>query len=542
MAYLPEEPIWDAGIYQIETTDPVLGGPNGVSNKPLKNLANRTLHLKGRVENLESSKAPLASPAFTGIPTAPTAAAGTNTTQVATTSFVKAAGDQIHAAINSKANTAHAHAIADVTGLQTALDGKLPVNGTAVALAGFTNSSSPNPISGADAATQNGLGYVTGISLFGQVDGALHTQAYDATYAAQIFQDYRTGQLAGRGKNNGNWTAWRTMLDSVNFNNYTPTKTGDGASGTWSINITGNAASASAVPWGGVSGRPTDLGSFTNGPGYVTNAPTKSGGGAFGTWGIDINGNAASANTVPWVGVIGRPTDLGSFTNGPGYVTDAPTKTGGGASGTWGINISGRGFPKKSDGGDLNFSYSGQGGQPAWLWGTSDGTNNQVFNPLNFSVAYAARSTRLMRRDSAENYSLQHHWTGTRWRLQGYLEDTFHAQAEVGYADLAGAVADAGSSKNGYGYVKLPGSGLIIQWGRFNIGNPPRDLFGTATFPIAFPNAVFQVNTTLYSFNADAFDATVGVNNHSLTDFNWTVQEWSDVSQSIDITYIAIGY
>jgi hypothetical protein len=37
--------------------------------------------------------APLASPTFTGTPAAPTAAAGTNTTQIATTAFVKAADD-----------------------------------------------------------------------------------------------------------------------------------------------------------------------------------------------------------------------------------------------------------------------------------------------------------------------------------------------------------------------------------------------------------------------------------------------------------------
>ena len=40
-----------------------------------------------------AAKAPLASPALTGTPTAPTAAAGTNTTQIATTAFVKAAVD-----------------------------------------------------------------------------------------------------------------------------------------------------------------------------------------------------------------------------------------------------------------------------------------------------------------------------------------------------------------------------------------------------------------------------------------------------------------
>ncbi len=43
-------------------------------------------------------KAPLASPALTGTPTAPTAVAGTNTTQVATTAFVRAA---ISALVNS---------------------------------------------------------------------------------------------------------------------------------------------------------------------------------------------------------------------------------------------------------------------------------------------------------------------------------------------------------------------------------------------------------------------------------------------------------
>lgn len=90
MANLPESSSFDAGVYQLETTDPVIGGPSGVSNAPLKNLANRTRYLKDQVDALASSKAPLASPAFTGAPTAPTAAQGTNTTQLATTAFVNA--------------------------------------------------------------------------------------------------------------------------------------------------------------------------------------------------------------------------------------------------------------------------------------------------------------------------------------------------------------------------------------------------------------------------------------------------------------------
>ena len=42
-----------------------------------------------------STYAPIASPTFTGVPAAPTAAAGTNTTQVATTAFVKTAVDNV---------------------------------------------------------------------------------------------------------------------------------------------------------------------------------------------------------------------------------------------------------------------------------------------------------------------------------------------------------------------------------------------------------------------------------------------------------------
>jgi hypothetical protein len=40
------------------------------------------------------------------------------------------------------------------------------------------------------------------------------------------------------------WTSWKTLLASDNYNSYAPTLTGGGASGTWAINITGSAGSA----------------------------------------------------------------------------------------------------------------------------------------------------------------------------------------------------------------------------------------------------------------------------------------------------------
>lgn len=45
MANLHEDAIWEEGVYQLETTDVVLGGPDGISNKQAQQLANRTAYL-----------------------------------------------------------------------------------------------------------------------------------------------------------------------------------------------------------------------------------------------------------------------------------------------------------------------------------------------------------------------------------------------------------------------------------------------------------------------------------------------------------------
>lgn len=114
---------------------------------------------KSQVDSLLSAKAPLASPTFTGSPTAPTAVAGTDSTQIATTAFVNqaiagfGAGDMAKstydtdndgkvdaaevadaapwAGITGKPTSftpsTHSHSIAQVTGLQTALDAKAPL-------------------------------------------------------------------------------------------------------------------------------------------------------------------------------------------------------------------------------------------------------------------------------------------------------------------------------------------------------------------------------------------------------------------------------
>lgn len=53
------------------------------------------------------------------------------------------------------------------------------------------------------------------------------------------------------------WVESAELLHTQNYTSYTVTKTGSGASGTWGISISGNAATASSVPWSGVTGKPS---------------------------------------------------------------------------------------------------------------------------------------------------------------------------------------------------------------------------------------------------------------------------------------------
>jgi microcystin-dependent protein len=50
MANVSETPNFDPGVYRIKTTDLVQGGEDGIANKGIKNLANRTLFLKQQID------------------------------------------------------------------------------------------------------------------------------------------------------------------------------------------------------------------------------------------------------------------------------------------------------------------------------------------------------------------------------------------------------------------------------------------------------------------------------------------------------------
>lgn len=125
----------------------------------------------------------------------------------------------------------------------------------------------------ARAITENldtGNWYVNGTSdILNQNDGVAYVEKYSDSWIHEIYGDYRTGQIAVRGKNNGTWQAWRKILDSTNYTDYTVTKTGTGASGTWGISISGNAGTATSATTASKLANTAKIGD-TNQPVYFT--------------------------------------------------------------------------------------------------------------------------------------------------------------------------------------------------------------------------------------------------------------------------------
>ncbi|MGO4624691.1 hypothetical protein AB4Z34_31675 [Ensifer sp. 2YAB10] len=111
--------------------------------------------------------------------------------------------------------------------------------------------------------------------------------------------------------------------------------------------------------------------------------------GTSGTWNRDLILGGANAHLV-WGGSEFRMGGARYLNDGNIYMPWA---------GAWlhealssKITTDGRAYPRRVGGVDLNFNWSGQGGQPSWLWGGNDGTNMYVYNPSNFNVSYAANA------------------------------------------------------------------------------------------------------------------------------------------------------
>ena len=90
---------------------------------------------------------------------------------------------------------------------------------------------------------------------------------------------------------------------------------------------------------------------------------------------VEITNTLNVMGTGRFTGTVTAPTFSGALSGNATTSTKAGSLGAGGVSGT-----------------AMTFNWSGQGGQPTWLWGGNDGSNMYVYNPSNFSVSSAGAS------------------------------------------------------------------------------------------------------------------------------------------------------
>ena len=203
--------------------------------------------------------------------------------------------------------------------------------------------------------------------------------------------------------------------------------------------------------------------------------------------------------------------------------------------------------------GAAQFNWSGQSGQPTYVWGANSGTEFYPYNPSNFSVANSAKLAGLSPSTAPGGGTI------VERDASGYIYGVYFNQSsannedptisqvivtngtdnffrKAGLAALGLALSQPQFFSNP-GYARLPG-GLILQWGRVSTSWATLPLDVAVTFPETFPNGcLFGISTSWRSVGSygEAVDGSGYAYNLEPTGMTITV----DASTGM---WLALGY
>ena len=118
-----------------------------------------------------------------------------------------------------------------------------------------------------------------------------------------------------------------------------------------------------------------------------------------------------------------------------------------------------------------NWNWSGQSGQPWWLWGSNDGSNMYVYNPSNFNVNYA-NSAGSVAWSNVSGKPISGISSGTSVTDTSIALSATHANPNVS-GSLAAQIAGKANSSHTHNYAGSSGAGGDAynsnKWGGYNI-------------------------------------------------------------------------
>ena len=390
----------------------------------------------------DSTKAPLASPALTGVPTAPTATVATNTTQLATTAFVQS----VNAADTGSSATALTLKTARTFTYTGDVTGNLSFNGSENVSAGMTLTNSGAVAGTYKAVTVDVKGRVTeGV--------ALTTGLVTSTTSA--------------GTTNLATTNTNTYLNVVETVGATPTTAGTSTqiTGAGSVTVTSDAVGKLTI---------TGAQSITGKAATATKLATPRA-----LNGINFDGSAAITIPVS-VGNIAASSDLNTFQTAGFYSCPATTTAASLLNCPTAVAFSllvekhagvKQTITEYTTTGAKTYSRNFYSTWGAWY---------RVYTTIDPPTAVTG--------NAGTATLLANTFNGSQ-KIVGNLEVT-------GKLDISGTLAFAKgfeNSLNETGWQKLPG-GLILQWGTvFLAASTGGSLTQPVFYPITFPNNVLHI-------------------------------------------------